>query len=189
MPSPSWLRTSLTIVLTVAVVGGGGLVLLRVAFPQYYADTTVYSVDYDRPLGWKEVPPGPFTLFVYRHPDGKGTMRAAINEVQEDFNPTPELDTEGIANHYIAITDNNMPEWKAEKLDAVDTDREHFSLIRRTKVGKTVYTAFCSKGNTTLVVSLYAGGKDAESLDDLLPEFRKLLGSFRLTPKALEPEE
>ncbi len=183
MAQRPWLRRTLFTVIPIVVVLGGSYAYMRASFPQFYADTTVYSVKYDRPPGWKEEPPGPFTLFVFRHPKGLGTMRASVNEIQSRYNPTPELDTGGIADHYVDITAANMPEWTAKRLEPIVTSHEEFSLIRRSKKDKTVYTAFCSKGNTTVVVSLYAGGKAAASVDELLPDFRQLVGSFTLTPK------
>lgn len=163
--------------------------MVRTNFPQYFADTTVYSVAYEKPAGWKEEPPGPFTLFVFRHPEGKGLIRASLNEVQSHTNPTPELDTDGIAEHYIDVTHANMPEWKAERMPDFSNGRERFSIILRTKKLRTVYTAFCSKGNSTLVVSLTAGGENAATLATLVPAFRKVVESIKLTPKFVEIDE
>lgn len=178
-----WARGALLTIIPVTVILGGSYAYMRNAFPEFYADNTVYSVAYEKPKGWTEIPPGPFTLFVFRHPENRGTLRASVNEIQSKYNPTPELDTDGIASHYVDITEENMPEWKARRMEPIKTGSEEFSLIRRSKKDKTVYTAFCSKGNTTVVVSLYAGGEAAASVDEFLPEFRKLVASFRLTPK------
>lgn len=167
----------------VGVVLGGGYGLIRKQFPQHFADNSVYHVSYGKPAGWKEDIPGPFTLFIYREPHGHATMRASVNEIQSRVNPTPELDTNGIAEYYIELTGDNMPNWKAERMADVKTDAENFSLIRRSKEDRTVYTAFCAKGNTTVVVSLTAGGKEAPGLEKYLPDLKSVLGTIRLTKK------
>jgi len=182
-------RRMVIVAVAAAVLIGGGYAFVRTQFPQYYADTSVYSVAYEKPAGWKEEPPGPFTLFVFREPTGKGTLRASINEVQAKMNPTPELDTNGIADHYVDLTEANMPDWNAERLKDIESGTEPFSVIKRTRKDRTVYTAFCAKGNTTIVVSLTGGGNQVMKLDDLLPTFRKLVASFRLTPKHVDLDE
>lgn len=149
------------------------------------ADNGVYSVEYAKPIGWNEGQPGPFTLFVFRHPKGRGVLRGSLNEVHASVNPTPDLDTNGIAQHYVDLTKANMPDWSAKRLDDIGSENERFSVIRREKSDRIVYTAFCAKGNTTVVVSLSAGGKASKSLDELYPEFQKLVSSFRLVPKNL----
>jgi len=184
----SWPRTILILVV-ICGLGVGAYSLVRTSFPEYFADTTVYSVAYEKPKGWKEEVPGPFTLFVFRHPEGKGLIRASLNEVQSRTNPTPELDTDGIAKHYVDVTHSNMPEWKAERLPDLANGTERFSLILRTKKDRTVYTAFCSKGNSTLVVSLTAGGVNASTLAALVPAFRKVIESVKLTPKFVQIDD
>jgi len=150
------------------------------------SDSEVYGVEYEKPKGWNEGQPGPFTLFVFRHPKGLGTLRGSINEVHSNVNPTPDLDTNGIAEHYVGLTKANMPDWTAKRMDDIGDGPDRFSVIRRAKSDRTVYTAFCSRGNTTVVVSLSAGGKAAATIDELLPDFRSLVGSFRLVPKNLK---
>ena len=181
----SWARTIL-IVFVLCGLGVGGYAFVRTNFPEYFSDTTVYSVDYEKPKDWKEEPPGPFTLFVFRHPEGRGVIRASMNEVQSNTNPTPDLDTDGVAKHLIDVTRRNMPDWKAERMPDITSGSERFSLVRRTKVSRTVYTAFCAKGNSTLVLSLSASGKDADQLEDLVPVYRRVIESVRLTPKKVE---
>lgn len=181
----SWTRTML-IVLVIGGLGVAGYAYVRTNFPEYFSDTTVYSVAYEKPKNWKEEPPGPFTLFVYRHPEGQGVIRASLNEVQSNTNPTPELDTDGVARHLMDVTRRNMPDWKAERLPDITSSSERFSLVKRTKVARTVYTAFCAKGNSTLVISLSASGKDTEKLEDLLPVYLGVIESVRLTPKKVE---
>lgn len=154
-----------------------------------FASSEVYGVEYAKPAGWNEGVPGPFTLFVFRHPEGKGTIRGSINEVHANVNPTPELDTNGIADHFVDITKSNMPQWKALRLDDINGRQERFSLIRRSRDDRTIYTAYCTKGNTTVVVSLSGIGKAAKTVDDALPDFRKLVASFRLVPKNLRFED
>lgn len=175
------LPIALVVALPIAAIAS--YFVIRSQAPQYFADNQVYGVQYERPQGWTEEPPGPFTLFVFRHPDGLGTLRGSVNEVHAAVNPTPELDTNGIAEHYISLTEDNMPDWTAERMEDIRGRRERFSVIRRSKEKRTVYTAFCAKGNTTVVVSLSAGGDAAKSIDRLLPDFQALVASFTLTEK------
>lgn len=187
-PRPWRLKATLAAVTSgLVLIGGYGLAKRKLE--PFSGDTSVYSVAYEKPSGWKEIPPGPFTLFIFREPTGKGTLRASVNEVQASMNPTPELDTDGIANHYVGLTEQNMPDWTAERLPDLKGGTESFSLIKRTKKDRTVYTAFCAKGNTTIVVSLTGGGKQVAGLDELLPDFRKLVASFRLTKKNIELDD
>ena len=183
------LRAATLVFLPVALLVGGGYLLVRALFPQFYADNSVYRITYTKPSGWREVPPGPFTLFVFKESAGRGTMRASINEVQSEMNPTPELDTAGIADRYVEVTAENMPDWKAERMDDIHTPTENFSLIKRTRFDRTVYTAFCAKGNTTVVVSLAGFGKQVATLDNLLPDFQKLVSSFRFTHKIVDLDD
>jgi len=169
--------------------GAGAYIFAKGGVKKAFASSEVYGVEYSKPAGWKEGVPGPFTLFIFRHPEGKGTIRGSINEVHANVNPTPELDTNGIADHFIDITKNNMPQWKATRLEDIRGRAERFSLIRRARDDRTIYTAYCSKGNTTVVVSLSGIGKQAKGVDDLLPDFRKLVASFRLVPKNLKFED
>jgi hypothetical protein len=143
----------------------------------------LYDVAYDAPKGWEKQPPGPLTLFVYRHPDGKAMITASLNEVHFEVNPTPELDTDGLADQFVGVTHDNMPGWTAQRLEDFSDGSERFSVIKRTRQGRTVYNAFCAKGNSTVLVSLTAGGKAAGDLERHVPVFKRLLASIRLSPK------
>jgi hypothetical protein len=149
----------------------------------------VFSIQYEKPSGWEEEVPGPFTLFIFRHPKGLGTLRASINEVHAAVNPTPDLDTEGLAQHFLEVTEQNLPGWKAERLDDLHSGPERFSFIRRQGSGRVVYTAFCAKGNTTLLVSLTGEEKNEAGIETLVPVLKQIVQSVRFVPKQISLEE
>jgi hypothetical protein len=144
-------------------------------------DTKNYRVGYQVELPWKEVPHGPQTLFLYRHPDSNLLLRGAVNQVVSDINPTPELGTNGLADLYIDLTKQNQKDWSAEKLDRIEAQGVDFQLIRRERKGKVVITAFGVRGNTTLVVSLSGNEKETRHIDGQLPGFREFLSSVSFT--------
>ena len=138
-------------------------------------ETTNYAISYDVPKGWDPVPHGPQTLFLYKHPKTGLLLRGAQNQVVSDVNPTPELDSRGMAQYYIDRTKENLPDWKAELAGEVAADGVKFNLIRRSRNGKTVVTAFGVRGNTTLIVSLSGADDEQKSIDsggmDFLREY------------------
>ena len=121
----------------------------------------------------------------------------------EDFRPLLDLVAEAdaavlaeelehreqLAVRQANLLSENQRVHMAKRLEDLKAGTEPFSLIRRTKKDKTVYTAFCSKGNTTVVVSLSSGGKNAASVDEFLPKFKELVASFKLTPKVMELDD
>jgi hypothetical protein len=138
--------------------------------------------------GWKEVPHGPQTLFLYRDPKTGLLLRGAVNQIIADVNPTPELHTDGIAQHFIDRTKENMPDWNVAKAygDVAGADGMRFRLIRRERPGKCVITAFAVKGNTTLIVSLSANGEEIAEIDSVFPQFQQVLAGMTLTKTLLE---
>ncbi|RYG49465.1 hypothetical protein EON79_01150 [bacterium] len=135
----------------------------------------VYKIGWDKPSGWQDMPHSPQSLFLFRHPQTNLLIRGASSQVIADHNPTPELDSDGLANYYLQTTVQNMPEWKGEKIAGEKGDGVPFSLIRRRRDGKTVVSAFGVRGNTTLVVTLSANGKEQTEVDSAEKVFRESL--------------
>jgi hypothetical protein len=135
-----------------------------------------YEVAYTLPAGWKVGVHGPETKFRLIDPKTDLVLRGEVNQVIDENNPTPDLDTKGIANYYLQRTQENMPEWKAEDLGTVAGDGTDFELIRRSTKKKVVVSAFASKGNTTVIVTLFGQQKAAGMVDshmDYLSSFLK----------------
>src|SRR5579862_8668800 len=60
-----------------------------------------FVLNYSNPAGWKPAPHGPETLFRFIDPKTHLVLRGAVNQVISESNPTPELDTDGIAQYYV----------------------------------------------------------------------------------------
>lgn len=138
-------------------------------------DTRNFAVTVHHPKGWQREPQGLQTLFLYRDKKSNLLIRGAQNQVVSDINPTPELHTKGIAQYYIDVTHENLKGWTAEMLETVPGNGIDFQLIRRTREGKEVVSAFAVKGNTTLVVSLSGNDNEVKSIPATLPAFREFL--------------
>src|SRR5579862_2692834 len=74
-----------------------------------------YEIRWPHPSGWNILPHGPQTLFKFQDPKTKLVIRGAANQMVADVNPTPDLDTDGIADYYNDRTDENMKDqgWTA----------------------------------------------------------------------------
>jgi hypothetical protein len=176
----------------VRIVLYGGLAIAFVAFlysnvlKDSMADAKTYRLKHERPLRWQELPPTPLVLFLYEDPLTKDTIRGSVNSVVADRVALPELDTNGIANHMIQVTESNLPGWKAKMLKDVSAGPLRYRIVRREKEGRCVITAFAVKGNTTVLISLAASGSKAANLEDRhLPFFEKFLAQTTLVPNDL----
>lgn len=163
-----------------ALALAGGYLGIRRAYPGYFADSAVYDVVFSAPTKWVAQPKGPMTLFLYKHPSREVFIRGSVNNVVSDSAVTPELDTEGLARYYLETTEENQREWRGERLPNCKGGPVEFSVIRRERQGKTVYTAFARKGNTTLMVGLYAAKEEAKRLGEFEEEFREFLATIDL---------
>jgi predicted RNA-binding protein with PUA-like domain len=139
-----------------------------------------YEVSHERPAGWKAIEHGPQTLFLYKDPVTHLLLRGAINQVVSEVNPTPELQTDSIAQYYIDRTAENQPEWTAKRLPDVDSNGVRFSMIEREKAGKCVVTAFVVKGNTTFMASVSGNNEETKAIEAELPHFREFLAKISL---------
>ncbi|RYG36447.1 hypothetical protein EON81_09700 [bacterium] len=143
----------------------------------------VYKIAWEEPKGWQSLEHSPQSLFLFQHPTTKLLIRGASNQVIADHNPTPALDSEGLAEYYMQATAENMPEWKAERIAGEKGDGVPFCLLKRTREGKTVVSAFGVRGNTTLIVTLSANGKEQKDVERAESIFRESLRhiSFKRT--------
>lgn len=181
-------RTLVPTLVIGTLILAGGFSYVRAQYPQFFADASNYEVSYESPANWKSLPHSPMTRYLYKHPSKEIFMRGFVHQVEFGYNPTPELDTDGLAKYYLATTEANQKDWTAEKLPDVERNGNRFSVIKRARDGKTVITAFLAKGNTTYGVTMYGNGKDAGNLDVAMDEFKALLGSTSLERRAPSEE-
>ncbi|HEY0867806.1 MAG TPA: hypothetical protein VGE01_10520 [Fimbriimonas sp.] len=145
-----------------------------------FGDNRNFKVVYEKPTGWKELPHGPQTLFLFQEPRTGVLLRGAVNQIVADVNPTPELDTDGIAQYYVDRTHENMKDWQAKMGEKVKAKDGEFRIIERERKDKKVVTAYAVKGNTTLLVSISGGPEAKVEVDRKMPEFKEYLSSIGL---------
>ena len=175
----------------IPIVGAIGVlgVLSALAFAGYYREqqkiaSSNYAVNYPMaPVGWISIPHGPQTLFVFQNLKDKTEIRGGVNQVISDFNPTPELGTESVAQYYIDRTTQNMPDWTAKKLGSIAGKNTTFCLIKRTRKGKEVVSAFAVQGNTTVVMTLASPEKVGSSVEPEMKKFESFLSNVSLDKK------
>lgn len=165
----------------VALLILGGAALYRARKHAEHRDlTTNYRIEYPTPDGWQPIQHSPQSLFLFQYKRTKLLLRGATSQIVADVNPEPEMDAAALANFYIDRTQENMPDWKAQALDTVEAPDTIFSLIRRTREGKAVVTAYAVKGNTTLMITLSGNGDEVRDLEVAMPELRQFLKQVRL---------
>ncbi len=154
--------------------------------PYHFADHQNYEVLWNEHEGWRKLTPGPQQLFMYADRGTDIRLIGSVSRIVDEVNPTPELDTDGLAELYIGTTRDNMKGWSAERQPDF-TGRERFSMILREGPDRTTWTAFVAKGNTTLIVSMGANGAKRSDLEALMPRFRSFLSDVELRPKTYAP--
>lgn len=147
--------------------------------------TQNYKIVFQKPENWNEEIPSLSTLFVYQEPKTRAILRGGVTQIVSDFNPTPELDTDGIADYYKDTTENHQPGWTVERMPDIETQNLRFSILDRRHPGKRILTCFCVKGNTTLVVGLSAYGQARDLLDDKLADLKSFLSKIQFVPTRL----
>jgi len=133
------------------------------------------------PLGWKALPHGPQTVFIYQQPGSKILLSGAVNQVIDEFNPTPDLGTDNIAEQFVDVTRTNLHGWKAELMDSVGARGTSFRLIRRSEKGHVVVNAFAVRGNTTVLITLSGRNQHVQDVDERLGLFRDFLSNVKFT--------
>ncbi len=165
------------------VVGVAG----SIGFKNYRANaikesSANYTITYpSAPDGWKKVRHSPQLLFAYKQDGTNLLLSGGTNQIVEEFNPTPDLDTESLAKDMMDVTTANMPGWTVEKLDTVEAKGTTFRLIRRAEKGHVVIDAFAVRGNTTILLTLTGRNSHTEEVNKNLGRFRDFLSSVKLT--------
>jgi len=150
-------------------------------------DTSNYQVLFPPASPWVERPHSPEALFLYQDPMTHIEIRGAVVNVVADTNPTPGLDTNGLAALQMDVTSEHMGNvWKAQRLADHKTPVARFAVVRRDRDGKTVITAWVEKGNTSLAVGLMANGKETQQVAKVMPYFYSLLDKIRLQPTVIQ---
>jgi hypothetical protein len=145
-----------------------------------------FRPDFVVPLGWRNQPHGPATLFKILEPSTNLELRAAVNQVVAEVNPTPDLDTHGIANFYMERTQQSMPSWKAVKLkEYINRHGTDFEILRRSTKDRIVVTAYAVRGNTTFLVTLFGKNGTMRYVDPGMTKLYSFLSTVSLNEQDL----
>ncbi len=162
-----------------ALVLGAGYQYMRARGNKQMVDN--FNLQYPRPpVGWKTKPHSPMDLFAYEDEHRGLTLSGGVNQTVADFNPTPDLDRDNLAQLMIDNTRANMPGWTAKIEDLVNTPSASFRLVRRETPGLVNVTAFAVKGNTTVLISLVGRGKQSGEVDKAMKEFHDFVAQIEL---------
>jgi len=141
-----------------------------------------YSMSFPgAPQGWKIMPHGPQTVFLYQQPGSKILLSGAINQVIDELNPTPDLGRDMLARQMLDVTRANLRGWSAEWMDTVGARGTSFRLIRRSQKGQVVVNAFAVRGNTTVLITMSGRDQHVQDVDGKLDQFRDFLSNVKLT--------
>jgi hypothetical protein len=176
---------SLPVVVPCVFAIGGALLWVKHTKTESVNGAKNYVLAFAKPDGWRAEGHGPQTLFKYQDPKSDLILRGAVNQVISEVNPTPDLDTDGIAQFYVDRTTDNMPTWTAEKLGKVDAGGTSFELVRRATNDRVVVTAYAVKGNTTVLVSLFGKDGAMKRVDPGIPDFKSYLATLSIHEKDL----
>ena len=142
-----------------------------------------YQLDAPRFSNWKRTEGGPIRKVVYRHPEANLRLQATLTQVRESYNPTPELDSDALADQYVRMTREKMPTFRARRLGRVDAGETRFDLVERVGPDRSMVCAIAVRGNTTAVISLIGVGKDRHLARRFAPEFRRYLREVQLVAR------
>ncbi len=180
---PKWVLVCLSAFLAVGCYGVYHWLTKNSATGLHY--TQNYRVDFKQIPNWNEEPANMSSLFCYRNPKSNAILRGGVTQIVSDYNPTPELDTDGIAEYYVGTTEANQRGWTVQRLPDVETHDLRFAVLDRRHPGKRIITCFCVKGNTTLVVGMSGYGESRNLLDDHLADLKAFLSRIEFVPTVL----
>jgi hypothetical protein len=172
----------LWVLLTVALVAVAIALYWRLKTSPDAVDSANYDVEYRLPPGWKDRGRGPLQIFVAQHEGTGALLSASVTRIEADYNVTPDLDTDGLAEHFIGLTREKQPGWTATRLPDV-SGTERFAVIERSGSRRRVLQAYAAKGNTTLMVALSIAGERRAALDGLYPDMEALLKSVKFAKR------
>jgi hypothetical protein len=141
-------------------------------------DISNFRLVFEPPPGWRSLPHSPQTLFLFRNDRDNLMMRGAASDIVAEFNPTPELDRDGLAKLMLDITDHNLKGWQGKLLGTIDSKNITFRLVRRWCKEKCVITAVAVRGNTSFLVTLSGDQRKVERLDHAFPAFQTYIASL-----------
>jgi hypothetical protein len=171
-----WLFSALALVVGGAVIGTNHYHKLQ------RENALNFKPHYQLPSGWHLDPHGPTAIFKCTEPTTHLELRGSVNQVISDSNPTPDLDTKGIANFYIDRTDESMKGWSAAVLktysNPLGTD---FAVIRRATKDRIVVTAYSVRGNTTLLITLFGKDRSRAYVDPDIEKLYRFLDTVSLS--------
>jgi hypothetical protein len=173
-------RLYLVSIFILAVVG---FVAYSIYKKERYDSTRNYTVSWILPTGWREVPHAPADLFRFVDPKTGVVMRGGKVQVVDSINPSADMTSDGMADYYYDRTKQNMPQWSVEKLKDAPAQGVSYGVLKRTTQDKVVLDAFLVKGNTTIVMTMFASGGSVKYVDQDTPVFYSFLGTTALHEK------
>ncbi|MFQ3588403.1 MAG: hypothetical protein SNJ74_10015 [Fimbriimonadaceae bacterium] len=177
--SSRWMRWGVRVAL-LGAIGGTAFALFKSTQVDPRIDNQNYDVLYEKPENWNVLPVSMMAEFLYQSPERNAFIRGSFQQTYSSINPTPDQTARSLAEYYVATTRENLDGWTAEIYDEVEGADTNWVIARRRRSDRTLYNAFASKGNTTLVVTLYGTGEDADSVKQYLPMFKQFLSEIRL---------
>jgi len=175
-------RISLGVVTGLLGVGVAFVAYSQVDAERRRLEVANYDLEYTPFLDWKPVSHSPYLLFSYKHPQADIRIMGGTNQIVSEENPTPEMDTDGIAKHYLDVTKQNFKGWTANKMDDTTGEDLRFTMIRRETGARAVVNCFSVRGNTTVLVSLTASDEAIPLINEFLPKVRGYLATMKLVP-------
>lgn len=177
MPVPKRIRYAILLFGAVAIISGASK--YRQGQEQARIESTAnYDLDFDVPKGYHGVPKPPQLLFAFNSDVHDFRLRGAITRIIADYNPSPDLDRDGIASQMAETTTAGLKGWDAKMLDVVEANGITFRLLRRNGPNIHVVNAFGVKGNTTVMITFSAEKDKGREFDQSLPWFKEYLAGL-----------
>src|SRR5688572_21986515 len=83
---------------------------------------------------WKAVPHSMMSLFRFKHPEDRVFISGAMQNVVDDAQSMPELDTDGIADYSLTAAQRHQEKWKkVERLPNFEAGENTYSAIMKTE--------------------------------------------------------
>lgn len=107
-------------------------------------------------------------------------MRCARNESVAAVRTEPLVDSDVLAAHFVALTRERFPGWKAALAPAIVGPALVASVADRSAPDRRVVTAFVVRGNSTYVFTLCGVGSAKDRVQEHVPQFRSWVAAARL---------
>lgn len=178
-------RTFPRFILGGLVTGGLFFAYDSIAVP----DLPNYSLNWDPPKGWEEVPHSLVSIFRYENPVTKAHITGSVQQIDPDSPVRQEYDTNGLAEEALKNAVSAQLEWRTRRLADLRARDETFSLIQKEQPGKSIVHAYCVKGGSIMLFTLSCPGpisdRDMSDFVAFLKGVRLKEAEKRTTPSEL----